>query len=228
MPPEFDMMIDMTPKLWKYGAVALVVLIVLGYIFYAYVYMRPHSDETGDPIDITKEPIQIELENTRLVQLDRGDQSYWVEKLSSYDISGQVLMKETYSIFYRSDLFYVDLALIWGDRVEDIISRYDFKQMGRWLFWSIDHQISPDEKEYITSHISNNHLIPAEGNWNIDKAIRWIKKGDQVRIKGYLVSITGINNPLRLKSSLRRGDSGGGACEIIWIEELQINEDIYR
>jgi hypothetical protein len=40
-------------------------------------------------------------------------------------------------------------------------------------------------------------------------------------MKGYLVEIT-TTEGWRWKSSLKRDDTGGGSCELFWVEQLEI------
>ena len=210
----------------KYVLIAAIGLVA--YVAYTYIYMRPSPVQTDLPVDPTAPPLQIRAQGTNTVDVVRDGKKYQVTKLFTYEVSGQVLMTKSYSIAYTSDFYYVDLALAWGDRIEDILRDYQFFQGGRWLFWRTDKPISQAERAYITEHISNNHLMPAEGNANIDKAIRWIRTDDYVTIKGYLVSIRGLNDSFSLVSSTTRTDSGNGACEIIWVEEVKIGNRLYQ
>jgi hypothetical protein len=63
------------------------------------------------------------------------------------------------------------------------------------------------------------HLIPA--NREIDERIRDAGEGDEVSFKGYLVRINGENG-WSWQSSLRRDDTGAGACEIVLVETFSI------
>jgi hypothetical protein len=210
----------------KYVSMAVIGLVV--YLAYNHIYMRPWPVQTHLPADPTVSPIQIPVEGTSPVDVTRNGKAYRVTKMFVYEVSGQVLMAKRYSIAYRSDFYYVDLALVWGNRIKEILRDFSFFQGGRWLFWRTDKPIGRAERAYITEHISNNHLMPAEGYANIDRAIRWIREGDDVTIKGYLVSIKGLQDSFTLISSTTRTDTGNGACEIIWVEEVKIGNRIYR
>lgn len=219
---------------WQWGLTPMqryVVVVAVGlllYLAYTYIYLRPRVVLADVPANPTATPSQISVEGNSTVDVMRDGKAYQVTKMFAYEVSGQVLMTKRYSITYASDFYHVDLALVWGDRIEDILREYRFFQMGRWLFWRTDKIISQAERAYITEHISNNHLIPAEGNTNIDRAIRWIRSGDLVTLKGYLVSIKGLNHPFSITSSTTRTDSGDGACEIVWVEEIKIGSNVYR
>ena len=83
--------------------------------------------------------------------------------------------------------------------------------------------------EYATSHGSNNHIIPA--NEAILRAVdRHVKVHDRIVLEGYLVNVEGKNTEQRIsmKTSLSREDGGRGACEIIYVTRLQVENEIYE
>jgi hypothetical protein len=198
------------------------------YLGYTQIYMRPRAVARGEAVDVTGEPRQTALPSPEVAPVEFDGKSYLVEKHHRYEISGEVLSAETYNVAFKSEFFDVDLGLIWGPRLADLKQRYTFNQGGRWLFWSSKDPVSDDERRYITAHISNNHLIPAEGRRNLFKAVRWPGRGDKVRIAGYLVTIKNPFGGVVVASSTSRDDDGAGACEVIWVEEVQINDKIYR
>ncbi len=63
------------------------------------------------------------------------------------------------------------------------------------------------------------HLISASRD--IRKRLSRVRKGDVVRIKGYLVKVDAGDN-WHWQSSLTRKDTGEGACELVWVEEFEI------
>jgi hypothetical protein len=58
--------------------------------------------------------------------------------------------------------------------------------------------------------------------------LQWPGRGDRVRIAGHLVNIKDLSGRVLVASSTSRDDTGAGACEVIWVEEIQINGKIYR
>ena len=62
-------------------------------------------------------------------------------------------------------------------------------------------------------------MIPANGE--IARQLKSIRAGNMVHLKGFLVEVTGKDG-FRWKSSLSRADTGGGACELIWVESLYV------
>ena len=208
--------------------IALAIAALGVYFGYAQIYMRPRAVASSQAVDISGEPRQTALPSPEVVPVEVDGKSYLIEKHQGYEICGEVLSVETYNLAFRSEFFDVDLGLVWGPRVADLKQKYTFNQGGRWLFWSSKDPVSDDERRYITAHISNNHLIPAEGRRNLFKAVRWPGRGDKVRIAGYLVTIKNLSGGVAVASSTSRDDTGAGACEVVWVDEIQINGKIYR
>ena len=77
-------------------------------------------------------------------------------------------------------------------------------------------------RAYVDSHISNNHVIPAD--MNICWQLRSIHPGAHVRLKGYLVYVEGISTKgdvFYWYSSLKRDDTGKGACEVMYVTSVE-------
>lgn len=72
----------------------------------------------------------------------------------------------------------------------------------------------------LTAYFSNNHLIPS--NDNIEKLIKKIKENDYIKLKGYLVNAKTkkASTMDSFDSSISRVDTGGGACEVIYVTDI--------
>lgn len=143
-----------------------------------------------------------------------------------YDIEALVVHTKNYSGWDIGDkLGPKDAALAWG-RVAENNKNIDFHwdQNNRRVSWSI----SPDVEERVFGfsgasglEISNNHLIPA------DMAVKWkikqIRTGDHIRITGYLADVVGYRSDRNFtwKSSTVRTDTGDGACEVIYVTDVE-------
>ncbi len=176
----------------------------------------------ASPVDITLEPEQEVLETPLTREVLRGDRTFRVNFTHRYAISGEVLSASAYDWAWTSEFFDVDLGLVWGPEVEALKERYTFYQNARFLFWRSEGPVSDADRAYLTAHVGNQHLIPAEGRSALDRAIRSASEGDHVRLEGWLVTIEDDTGALVAKSSTRRDDDGGGACEIVWVERFQI------
>lgn len=210
------------------GGVVLALVVALAWLGWRVVLPRLWSTAAPAPVALDADPVQEPLEPPQRLSVVRDGRVYVVEKLHAYEASGEVLSTSSYDVTWTNDFADVDLALLWGPQREQMKKKYRFFQMGRWLFWRSETQPSAEERQDITRHMSNNHLIPAEGSRRLATAFRWISKGDHVRIRGALVRITDRGGQVYSQSSVSRDDVGDGACEVVWVDELQIGSRVFR
>ncbi|WP_034587802.1 hypothetical protein [Acinetobacter sp. HR7] len=117
----------------------------------------------------------------------------------------------------------IDYAVSWGLFAEPEIARHiTVNQYDRFLNWKMDKV--PVPKEQAMQMVSNMHIIPA--NPQIAKAIKQVKRGDLVRLKGELVEVR--DNNLVWRSSLTPTDTGEGACEVFRVNSIQWIEKVQR
>ena len=137
-----------------------------------------------------------------------------VQPLAGFSVEARVLGREDYYMGREADFAPTDLALGWGRMTEDaVLAALDISQGGRWYRyrWKDQPPIPLDE---IIRSSANMHMVPADDA--VAEAIRGVDAGDRVRIDGWLVQ---LNTPdgWRLRSSTTREDSGGGACEVVYV-----------
>ena len=153
-----------------------------------------------------------------------------ISYLAEYDIKWRVLVTAQYwdNIIQRLlDSNYLTDNIVWWGRgfmaEDDIVKRFKRKSYYRAMFpeYKSMKDYNYVREKYsdtdIQTHISHNHLIPADDH--VKKLIRWIKKWDYIQIKWYLVSITS-DKWYALQSSLVRDDTGDGACETIYVTDI--------
>lgn len=174
--------------------------------------------------ELEREPIQTET-TTPPFQIEKGQVPYTITPLYNYDLVGFVVSEhrtDTWFDYYHkqwNDSFNVkDLCVIWGDNaMSGIYNNMKFKS-GSWTCYY-------SSSDYATwnafSHnaLSNNHLLTASPE--IEKLLLSIRRGDQVRIKGYLAEYKD-NEGFKRGSSITRNDTGNGACETVYVSELQL------
>lgn len=190
-----------------------------------------YGSSTITPIKIENEPFQEMLEKPISKIVSRSGGNYEITLLARYEIHGLVIQSSVYRLFYNNPFYDTDVALIWGrskDSLKKLLSKLTIFQQGRWVFWLPKAPISEDESLFLSAHISNNHLIPSEESSTLSKMLRLIREGDEIKIRGYLASVKSPSGELVVQSSLKRDDSGDGACEVVWTEELQIGHRIFR
>ncbi|MEJ7745569.1 MAG: hypothetical protein WKF61_02210 [Luteimonas sp.] len=141
-------------------------------------------------------------------------QSATLQPLAGFSIDARVLSREDYNFGRESELSPTDLALGWQRMRDDaVLSRLAISQSSRWYQyrWSGDPPLPLDE---IARSSANMHMIPSDQA--IAKALRDVRAGDRVRIDGWLVEAT-TTDGWRWRSSLTRDDTGGGACEVVYV-----------
>jgi hypothetical protein len=183
----------------------------------------PRGTPAGRPIDWSGDPIQVDGDRPPFVR-ETGKGTVTFHPRATFDASGVVAAAEPYRFDEVAFLAPVDVVLTWGRLpVPPYSEKVSYSQMTRYYFWRTGARDL--DLDYIQRHSSNMHLIPADPN--LAKAVRKIASGDRVRIEGFLVDVA-TDRGLTWKTSLTRDDSGPGACEVIWVEALQINDRQYR
>ena len=136
-----------------------------------------------------------------------------VQPLAGFSIEARVLGREDYHLGRESEFSPTDLALGWGRMTEDaVLSRLEISQSSRWYRYRWN-DAPPIPLQEIIQSSANMHMIPADDA--VAAALRRIERGDRVRIDGWLVQVE--DGDWRWRSSLTRDDSGGGACELVYV-----------
>lgn len=174
-------------------------------------------------IDWQSEPIQLQTRRAPFVRLTRRGEVR-VRPRAGFDISAVVAAAEPYSFDGGAFLSPVDLVLTWGELPrEPYRGRVSYYQLSRYYFWRCrDARL---DGRYIAAHSANMHLIPSTSN--LARALAHVGDGDLVRLRGLLVDVE-ADDGFRWQTSLSREDTGPGACELVWVEELQRGRRLYR
>ena len=75
----------------------------------------------------------------------------------------------------------------------------------------------PIERHEIEIHSANTHIIPA--NDLVKRQLSNVRSGQLVKLKGQLIEAKRADG-WHWSSSLSREDTGGGACELMYVTEL--------
>ena len=143
---------------------------------------------------------------------------YEITPLAGFSIKAKVLSRKDYHFDSSAELSPVDLALGWGNMSdESIIEQINITQSNRWYRWNTKE--FPIPRREIETSSANMHMIPK--NKEITKLLKKVRRGDIVEITGKLVMVTS-DQGYQWRSSLTRDDTGDGACELVWVEELKI------
>jgi hypothetical protein len=169
-----------------------------------------------DPGEIAAEdPLQTDLEAPQTVT--RGD--FQVIGQAGFSAEVRVLGRERYRLGELADVSPLDIAVGWGPMSDSaVLADIDISQSGRFYFWRYEDE-PPIATSEIEQHSANWHLVPA--NDVIWRKLNRLRVGDVVKLEGMLVN---LENPEggTMATSLRRDDTGAGACEIIYVEKATI------
>lgn len=147
---------------------------------------------------------------------------YSIKPLKDFKIVARVLSAEHYSTDTGADLVPVDLALGWGPMSDTaVINQLNISQSGR--FYRYNYKLpAPIPPREIVEHSANMHMIPSTDA--IAKQLHDVRAGQIVHLTGNLVEAKDLQKNWTWRSSLTREDSGGGACELIWVKSLYVTD----
>ncbi|MFB6355655.1 MAG: hypothetical protein ABEJ65_03985 [bacterium] len=167
------------------------------------------------------------------IVINRDGTTYWIVPQYKYDISAEVVSTDHYWD-PPIEISPIDLSLAWGYVVHPKIKKHiDFSHGWRYVQYKTKSDAPKVIREhfaYIVAHVSNNHLIPA--NESIEYGIANAEVGNKVRLKGYLVNVhcfdeDGNRTCQPWKTSVHRYDHGNTGCEIMYVTEAQVNQNLY-
>ncbi len=193
--------------------ILFVVLVLLAGMAYRDWSLREIKYPPG--VLVSEVPIQANVRGLASVNMD----DYELSPRAEFEIRARVLSRKDYSWGTEADLSPVDLALGWGVMSDQaVLDRIEISQGSRWYYTRYDLPAPISDKEVIQNS-GNMHMVPAQNR--IRKKLKGVRVGDIVRLRGRLVD---IDHPSgwHWRTSLRRDDTGGGSCEIVYLEEIEI------
>jgi len=200
--------------------ILLIVLIILILLFARNIMKGKQRSVAG-----IREPIQTEASGVEYTQAYGYDIRMMYEY--AYDIEGLVVcMNDYYGMCPEDKISPRDVSLAWGKVAEQNVQvGFHWKAKKRGLRNKVDSREKlalVGSVEDVTRQCSNNHLIALDPS--VRKAVKKIKIGDHIRIKGYLVYVDG-RHPSKKDfywySSTSRDDVGATACEIILVKSVE-------
>jgi len=188
-------------------------LLAIALVWGAYLYLhRPITYPPG--VLVSSEPEQTNLSEP-VTPIEHG--KFHLKPLARFALDARLLHRKIYRWDRQSALAQMDLAVGWGPMSDQaVIDRLSISQSMRF-FWYEYRLPPPIPKEEIVCHGSNLHIIPSTAA--IASQCKSLRIGSLIHLSGELVEATGPNIGT-WRSSLSRTDSGNGACELVWVEEL--------
>jgi hypothetical protein len=148
----------------------------------------------------------------------RSYRGYEIQPRASFSLSARVLSATRYRWDAGADLAPVDLALGWG-AMSDSARLDHFKVTQGARFFTLYPQDGDADVDDAMLHSANMHMIPATET--VRRVLQSARPGNLVTLHGQLVDVSRPDG-FTWRSSLRRDDSGAGACELVWVEDMAL------
>jgi hypothetical protein len=162
---------------------------------------------------VASDPEQRVIESAAVIE--RGE--FRLRPRAEFSATVRVLHREDYSVGSLAKLVPTDFAVGWGPMSDSaVLADIEISQGNRFYFWRTDSW--PIERADIEKHSANWHVIPE--NSAVSSVLGRLRAGSVVTLSGRLVDIEGGDGGMR--TSLSRGDTGAGACEILLAESARI------
>lgn len=194
---------------------------------YLFLTMPPYLPLAAAPVDPSREPRQVDLDGKISLPFVFGDGRAMLAVMAKYDIAARVEGVERYRQKPQSLIAPHDICLSWGRMAtEDLRGKVKFSQSTRWCRYYVAPD-SPVDMGYVANHAANVHVI--YGNDALRRVVARLDEGDIVQLTGYLVYLDGAyrQSPMTWHSSLRRDDTGNGACELLYLTSVRRGDRLW-
>lgn len=149
---------------------------------------------------------------------------YHIKPRYAYDLHGLVVSyahhNGNYSLhrLWNDHINVADVCVVWSENTNG-------SDLNNIKFWNgkftcnFETSNAGTWTRFRKNQISNNHLLTDDRH--IRKAIKQVRIGDQIRIRGWLVNYSNDTGFSR-GTSITRDDTGNGACETIYLQQFDI------
>jgi hypothetical protein len=190
--------------------ITVFLLVLAGYFWFLY---DPFVS-VGPGMTAPNEPVQENLNENSMMMVD----DFFLTPVATFEIEARVLSTQRYRIGRESDLSPLDLTLGWGPMSDETnLEHIDIRQSARFYFWRTSR--FPIPRRDIETSSANMHMIPSSER--VESQLKRIKPGETITLTGKLVNVEAADG-WRWRTSLTRNDTGNGACEIVYVEEVEV------
>ena len=145
-----------------------------------------------------------------------------LRQLGEIQVHARVLSTEHYYVGRQAKLSPIDLALGWAEMSDQrVLDQLSVTQGRRWYWLRPKHENLPVSMQVLQAKSANMHIIP--GTELAIDVLRKVRAGDVVRFSGVLVEASWPDGA-RWRSSVSRTDTGDGACELVWVRAITIEQ----
>lgn len=207
-------------------AVKLVLLAALVGLFLCLIFKDRWPASRDFLPEVFREPVQDLGDAPEPFDVAQKGYAYTVRPVAAYEIWGMAVSSHYAGSFLdithetaKDYLNIKDICLLWGKNLETGAFR-------KLKFWNRDFTCyyswsdAASGQAFSPSHISNNHLITADEV--LRKTIRSVRRGDQVHFRGWLAAYGHKGSGSMRGTSTTRNDTGGGACETVYVTQFEI------
>ncbi|HLU77216.1 MAG TPA: hypothetical protein VKZ48_04855 [Burkholderiales bacterium] len=139
--------------------------------------------------------------------------------VARFEVTGRVLGRLVYESDTVAELSPVDIAIGWGPMSDRrVLAQIEMSQGERFFYWQTAR--APLPRTAIEQSSTNVHTIPATPE--IERKLRMVQPDDVVHLAGVLVNAYRPTDGYRWTTSLVRDDTGDGACEIVYVTDIEI------
>lgn len=199
------------------SAIKLILVAALFVSVFVFWPWREVKQPSG--ILVKEVPMQTAIPQKALPEVD----GWKLTGMAQYLLRGRVLGRKNYYSGPQSGLVPVDVAVGWRKMSDSAVLDKMSLSMGNRFFFYEWSDKPPITEEEIKISAANNHVVAA--NDQVRSAIRWLRVGQIVTMKGYLVNATQAGGKT-WSSSLRREDTGNGACELFYVESVKVVDSL--
>jgi hypothetical protein len=189
-----------------------------------------YKDRLPEPafyqIDRLTDPVQRPTQRPPF-WVETSGQRYWVKPVFDYELEGVIV--SYHDADGISDIWHHerwldfinlrDLCVIWGSNVSSGVYQQMEFENDSWTCWAFWPNRETGNRFKMTQ-LSNNHLLV--DNEFIRQNLMSAEPGDHIRISGQLASYENPSNGFRRGTSTRRDDTGNGACETLYVQDIEI------
>jgi hypothetical protein len=156
-----------------------------------------------------------------------GGVTYTVRPLADYEIWGLVVSRHDTSTWWNwihaasnDHLNVVDLCVVFAENAATGGYLGMDYSSGQFVCY-FETDSAEAFKRFSPRALSNNHLL-ADRRWLVSR-LRDVRVGDQVRIRGWLAEYSHNHGfAFTRGTSLTREDTGNGACETIFVQDIEV------
>lgn len=176
--------------------------------------------------ELRREPVQAPTREAPF-EARVGGITYTVKPLAEYEIWGLVVSNHDSDAWWdwihkasNDHLNVVDLCVVFAENVErGGYVGLDYSS-GQFVC-NVQTSSSERWQRFSMRALSNNHLLADRAS--IVSRLRDVRVGDQVRIRGLLAEYAhNAGFAFQRGTSLTRDDTGNGACETIYVQEIDV------